>query len=219
MEGLFVSCAGMITLILLLVRSKKYDFSFKMVAFMILGPGMLGYFGAVFAGKLAFGNWSGFRFYGKPLFLLLGTYITAKWHKCDNEKLLNFFVPADLGALAVMKVGCLTSGCCAGVLFEVSTGNYVRFPCQMVEFVVAILMLATVLIMEHKRLNYRGRYYCYMIMYGAFRFVFECLRQRKGKTIDFMLFELSVGHLFCIATVVVGVLMLLLVHKQERAKK
>ena len=186
---------------------------------MILGPGMLGFFGAVFAAKLAYDSWAGFRFYGKPLFLLLGTYATAKWHKCDNEKLLNFFVPADLGALAFMKLGCLTSGCCAGVLYEVSAGRCARFPSQLVEFVAALLMLAVMLLMEHKQLNCRGRYYYYMIMYGFLRFVFECLRQSKGRSIDFKLFELSVGHLFCVGTIIVGVLMLLVIHKQSKKQR
>lgn len=216
MEGLFMSCAGIITLLVLWIRRKKYNYSYKDLFFVVLGPGMLAYFGAAFASKLAFNYWAGFRFYGKPLFLLLGTYLSYKYCKGDCEKMLNYFFPADLAALAVMKVGCLTSGCCAGILITMPSGIIVRFPSQIVELIFAVLMLALMLYMEHRQRNYRGRYYWYMIIYGLSRFVFEFLRVQKGKKIDLQFMELSVGHLFCIATVIVGAFMLAFIHQKEK---
>lgn len=208
--------AGLTTVLMLFVRRRKYNVPVSLTIGIVVIVGIFGYMGAAVASYLAFGNWFGIRFYGRILFATIGLYIVAKVFKADWIRIMNYYAPVDILALMVMKVNCLRAGCCSGiVLFGMENGRTIVFPSQIAEFMVAILILVVIFAMEKQSKYIQYQYSVYLIIYGATRFVFDVLREEKGKQISMGIMNLSVGQIFCMALVLVGIIVIHYISKSD----
>jgi prolipoprotein diacylglyceryltransferase len=116
--------------------------------------------------------------------------------------------------LAVMKVQCLTSGCCGGrVLYYDANAVAVVFPSQLAELANAVVLMLVLLIMGIKNRN-RGRLYpWFMILYGVTRFVLNIFRQ-EWVTYDGPLMPL--GNIWSLLALAAGIVWLVVLHRRAK---
>lgn len=198
--------AGLATIIVLLIRRKKYFISYRMMVSIMIIVGIMGYLGATTSSYLAFENWQGIRFYGRILFAvytLLGMSILCK---AEWKGLVNYYAPADIVALIIMKFNCLRTGCCSGIILNYS-GKQVQFPCQIGEIVVAVIILIVIFLMEHSSRWHDYQYSFMLVGYGLTRYIFDFLRKSKGNIISIGNIGMTVGQVFCLLLIVTGILM------------
>lgn len=159
------------------------------------------------------GDFGGQSFFGAIFFTPLLMLLVAKLLKLPAASVLDLSAPAESVMLALMKVPCLLTGCCEGkVLTTNPYGAEVRFPSQIVECAVALL-LALLLYWLSGKPTLRGKLYpLYMVLYGATRFVLDLLRE----TTPFLL-GLSAGCFWALISVAVGLVILGFPHRKALA--
>ena len=121
----------------------------------------------------------GISFYGAVFMVPVAFAIVAFLLWIPYGKLLDLCAIGECVMLALMRVNCLISRCCTGrVLCVLESGKTLRFPNQMVELVVGLL-LASVLIywVYHKPHRQGSLYAWYMVLYGSIRFALNFMRE------------------------------------------
>ncbi len=140
---------------------------------------------------------------------LLGGFLAAELAKIPlrYRELPNDWFAAKLPlSIAVGRVGCVLAGCCRGVpgdypLAFVYSDGIPRFPAQLAELVFQLVAFGAGLAIFRAG-ALRGRLFAlYMMVYGAFRFVIEGLRETRKLPSG-----LSVYQLFAVALLVAGAL-------------
>lgn len=132
--------------------------------------------GAYLMGLLESGSWGGRSYFGAVFLVPVIMWLVAKALKLPYGQLLDICAPAGCIMLAVLKIKCRIDGCCGGRFFPLKNGELIRFPSQIVESVVGLL-LALILILINKKGTQQGRIYAlYLIFYGIVRFVLSFLR-------------------------------------------
>ena len=219
MENLVMCClSALSTILLILLRKRKYNINWGEVLIVIFVIGIIGYVGASLGSYLSYGSWLGIRFYGKALVVTAALLVIAKICKKSNS-IMDFYAPIDICALIIMKVNCLRADCCSGIeLYVNKSGEIVRFPSQLAELVVAILIFLLVLCLEIKAKCNGYRYYIYLLAYGSTRLVFDFFRSDPGKAISVVAVDISVTKLICIFLALIGIVGICISKKQENAK-
>lgn len=153
------------------------------------------------------GNYFGLLYWSPPIFLLV-CWIA----RVNPLKQLDLFTPSYALALIFFKFACLMQGCCRGKVCEfgfyfVEREQY-EFPSQLLEMLVAVVMLlALVYMLRHPHIP-GSLFPRYLIMYSVTRFFTEFTR---AGTIVFL--GLQAYQIQCIAGIVLGVIELLLIKK------
>lgn len=158
-------------------------------------------------------RFGGVSFFGSVFLVPLLMLPVAKLFKKEYRSVMDFLSPSLMLMLAVLRVGCFLSGCCEGVMVEVS-GNRFRFPAQLTECVFDILLMVGLLLYE-RFWNNKGRLYPFiMVYYGVFRFFLEFLRNTPKEWLGF-----SHAQWFAVIAVCVGGYLLNYYGKLDRKAK
>lgn len=154
------------------------------------------------------GRFGGTSFYGAVLFVPL-LMLPAMLLRISFRDLMDLCAPAECLMLTIMKIDCLTSGCCIGRYLP---SLRFQFPSQIVEMITAFFIMLILLHLETKG-NFRGKLYAwYMIIYGTARFALNWLRY--GLT-PFVL-GLPAGNFWSVVAVVIGLVWLALLRAKEK---
>lgn len=208
--------AAITTVLLLVLRRKKYDMSWLAVILILLTVGIIGYYGAAFASFLSYGSWNGIRFYGKALFATIALFLSSKVMRINCFKVMDYYAPVDIFALIIMKINCARAGCCAGIkLFSTDGSDGMIFPSQYVELVVAGIIFLAILVLEMRNCGDGYRYSMYITVYGVTRFVLDSLREEPGKMINLIGVQISITQIICLILTGLGILLIINRVKKE----
>ena len=126
------------------------------------------------------------------------------------------FAPGICMMLAVMKVQCFMSGCCAGrELFVNAEGVAVRFPSQLAELANGLILMAVLLIMAFRKKERGTLYPWFMVLYGITRFILNFFRVEYAEHVGFLP---PYGTIWSVVSVIIGGIWLYLLSK-KRAKQ
>ena len=81
--------AGVVTIILLLCRRKRYDISVKVILAVFVIVGGIGYLGACVGAYFADSVFLGMRFYGKVVFVIFALWLIASLFKIEKERIMD----------------------------------------------------------------------------------------------------------------------------------
>ena len=157
-------------------------------------------------------RFDGVSFFGSVFLVPVAMCLLAKAFRMDYYRLLDYISPSLMLMLAVLRIGCLLTGCCGGVTMTTPLTTFV-FPSQIVECVIDLLIMIGLLLYE-KFWTTTGRLYFFiMVYYGVFRFLLEFFRDTPK---DWM--GLSHGQWFAVISVCVGGYMLAYLGKRDKAQ-
>lgn len=158
----------------------------------------------------------GMVFYGGLLGGLLFGVIYCKFRKLDVGDFSDCFAAAIPLFHCLGRLGCFFSGCCYGIEspFGFTARNAVvescngvsRFPVQLLESGINIVIFAVLLLLFQKRIMSKKLIYLYLIIYGTSRFFLEFLR---ADTYRGIYFGLSTSQWISIVLVVLSVIILI----------
>lgn len=155
----------------------------------------------------------GVSFFGSVFLVPVLMYFICKIAKLSYYKVMDFLSPSLMIMLAVLRIGCLISGCCGGCAVTFA-GIYVeKFPTQITECICDLLILSGLLFYERMWKNEGRLYFFIMVYYGVVRFFIEFLRDTPK---DWL--YMSHGQWFSIVSVCIGGYMLHKLGKLERKK-
>jgi prolipoprotein diacylglyceryltransferase len=208
---LAVGTAAMLIPLILYGRQKQIKlWKSVAVAIMLTVTGTIGtYVMGLIENQFRFGSRS---FYGAvflipPVFLLIYRALQIPY-----GKLMDMSAPSVCIMLVLMKVLCCLEGCCEGrVMVTLDSSEVVRFPSQIVELIVALILFAVLLKMAYKDKYYGYVYPWYMLIYGAVRFIMNFLR---ANTKPFV-WILPAGHFWSLIAITVGGLWIILMRKRK----
>lgn len=215
MENLVMCClSALSTVFLVLLRKRRYNINWGEVLTILFVVGIVGYFGAALGSFLSYGSWLGIRFYGKALVVTAVLFVIEKLRK-KSDSIMDFYAPIDICALIIMKVNCLRAGCCSGIeLYVNKSGEIVRFPSQLAELIVAIMIFLLIIFLEFKTNCNGHRYYIYLLAYGSTRLIFDFFRSDPGKAISVITVDISVTKIICIFLAFIGIVGIFIPKKQ-----
>ena len=173
-ERILVICAGAFAmLILMFLRRKAFPtvamWKIPMLCILLTITGVLG---TMIMFYIETGEIGGTSFYGAVLFIPI-LMIPAVLLRIPYNMVMDLCAPSICIMLAVMKIDCLMSGCCIGKYLP-SLGF--QFPSQIVEMIVALIILFILLRLEGKGTEKNKLYPYFMILYGSTRFVLNWFR-------------------------------------------
>ncbi len=124
------------------------------------------------------GSFGGRSLFGS-IFLTPIVFLPVAWIlKIKYVELLDICAPNICMTLAVTKVQCMVDRCCIGrILYQNESYIYIRFPSQLVEMAVFLLLMVALLVMcKFKR--FRGVVYpWFLVLYSIPRFVLSYMRE------------------------------------------
>ena len=137
-----------------------------------------------------------------PLFMLMAKLI---YRKDTYLSILNFIAPSILVVVAIMRINCTLSGCCAGIEsdFGITYGNVTRFPVQPMESILDILAFGLLCINERKKYLKVNNYLLLIIVYSVIRLFCEFFRNERK-----VFLNLSTGQIFSIVLLVIAITIL-----------
>lgn len=208
------TAAMLIPIFILMLKYKLKLWKSVPIAFLLTFFGTLGTYLWFFVENFTFGGRS---FYGAVFIVPFSFILIAKLFKTPYNELLDLCAPAECVMLAIMKIMCIASGCCSGrILFVTISGDNVRFPSQIVELAVAVLIFIIIMVMGWKMTNKGTLYPWYLILYGTTRFLLNFLRE------EWALYDggmIPLGTVWSIVSVIAGVMWLCIIHKRSRVLK
>ena len=150
------------------------------------------------------GNFNGRSFFGVVFFAPIMLMLFAWIIRMKIPDMLDMCAPAECLILAFMKVNCIISDCCIGmVLYQTKYGKDIRFPSQIVECLTAVLLMVVLMFMLIKKIG-RGKLYAwYMILYGIVRFALNLLRETKP-----FVWILPAGNFWSLISIIIGVIII-----------
>ena len=160
-------------LILMLLRRKNYPevklWKYPVISVLLTIAGVAG---AMLMHFIESGDFGGTSFFGAILFVPI-LLLPALLLRVPYGLLMDLCAPAECLMLAFMKVDCLVSGCCGGRYLP-DLG--IKFPSQIVELTVALLIMLGLVKLEQNRKNRNTLYGYYLLAYGSTRFVLNWFR-------------------------------------------
>ena len=210
---LLIGLLGMI--IVSFMHRKVYQVSALKIVCIMVALLIVGVAGTLVLYRIENGEWGGTSFFGSVFLIPIVFFLVAKIIKMPFGKLMDFLTIPVCAMLAIMKVRCILGPCCIGkVIYENSKGQFLRFPSQIVEMIVAVIIMVILLYLERKG-GHKGKIYPYfLILYGATRFVLNWFRY--GLT-PFVLM-LPNGNFWSIIAIILGVLWLLVLSQSHKRK-
>jgi len=158
-----------------------------------------GTFGAYTMFRIENGYWGGQSFYGAVFFAPLIMALAAILLRIRVTDVLDLCAPAECVMLALLKLNCFRNECCVGRVLFTMDGTEIRFPSQIVEFLSSLAIMIILILLIRKE-RYRGEIYpFYMLVYGATRFVWNCLRETTP-----FIGTLPAGHFWSLLSVAIG---------------
>lgn len=162
----------------------------------------------------------GFVFYGGLIGGALGVVIYCKQFKLPLKPFINVAAPAIPLMHGIARVGCLCAGCCYGMeyhgpfaitypenSFTHGMAGVPRFPTQLVETVVNLILFVFLYIMVKRGKSKNGQALgVYLVVYSIMRF---CLEFVRGDAIRGGFLGLSTSQWISLALLPLGIYLLL----------
>ena len=146
---------------------------------------------------------------------LLG-YLASKLMRKSYKEFWDVMMVVPLTMFAGARIACTVTGCCEGYpfvwgVYNARTGD-IRFPVQLLESVVSIMILVYVFVREKRRgfASDGKNVPIILISYGIARFITEFLRD------DNKLFGFTWMQVHCVAMLIVGLITLRIINQSER---
>jgi len=171
-------------------------------------------------------NWiEGMVFYGGLIGALIGGVVFCKSRKVSVADFSDCFAPAIPLFHCFGRLGCFFSGCCYGIESELgftakdaiieSCNNVNRFPVQLLEAGLNLVLFILLLLFFYKR-KYSGYLiYYYLVSYSIIRFCDEFLR---GDVYRGIWLGLSTSQWISIILFIFSIIMLICKTKSEKCK-
>lgn len=157
-------------------------------------------------------QFAGTSFYGAVFLIPLAAVWVSRWIHLSYGELTGICTPAVCLMLAIMKFKCHLDNCCRGrVLYVDAQGNSVIFPSQLVEMVVALILLVIVMIIAYRKKNAPFLYPLYMVSYGVIRFILNFFREIPSDRVF-----IPFGHIWSILSIIIGIIWLIRLHPAEK---
>lgn len=162
-----------------------------------------------FVENLSFGGRS---FYGAVVFAPIVFIPVARLLRISYGDVMDFVAPAGCLTLAMVKLQCLKDHCCEGKILYIDENHmYVRFPSQIVELIVfLIISIALMLISANKKSRNRV-FPWFLIIYGAARFGLDFMRDNAAS----YAFGLSAGSFWSLCAFVIGIIVLMIMSRKQ----
>jgi phosphatidylglycerol:prolipoprotein diacylglycerol transferase len=168
-------------------------------------------------------NMGGMVFYGGLIGGLVFGILYCKIRKINVENFSDCFAAAIPLFHCFGRIGCFLSGCCYGIESEfgftathsiVSSCNFVnRFPVQLLESGINLIIFFVILFLFRKRILESRLIYVYLISYSFIRFLLEFLR---ADTYRGIYFGLSTSQWISIAIFAASVIILYKKNKKHK---
>lgn len=159
------------------------------------------------------GYFSGRSLYGAVFLCPIVFSFVAKMLKIQYGEVMDVIAPAGCFVLGLAKVQCMRDHCCEGkVLFMNEDRVWVRFPSQIVEGVVFIVIAVFLLVLSRKKSLRTMIYPIAMIIYGIARFFLDFLRDTDVS----FLFGLSRGSFWSLCSLIIGIISLVIIVLRKR---
>ena len=204
------TCAMMIPMFF---QARKYEIKvWKIipVAFVLTVVGTIGTYLWFLLENL---HWGGRSFFGAVFLVPIAFLLIAPIVRIPYGQLVDLCAPAECIMLSIMKVQCLIEGCCAGrILFMTDLGGVVRFPSQLVELIVAYVLVWLLLVISHKTEQREKVYPWYLILYGASRFILNFFREEWAKYDGGIP---PLGTVWSVCAVIIGILWIVIYNKRH----
>ena len=213
LELLVVLFAGVILMCIpISIQMKWYAISPRKSIVISVALVLTGVFGSqlwYFIENLSFGGRS---FYGAIAFAPIVFFPLSKFLRLTYCETMDFVAPAGCLTLALVKVQCLRDGCCIGKILYIDENQmYVRFPSQIVELVI-FLILSIVLFVLSKKEKQRGTIYVwFLLLYGITRFILNWFRAESE---PFAL-GLTAGCFWSLCSIVVAVSIFIFIKRKK----
>ena len=157
----------------------------------------------------------GRSFYGAVFIVPLLFLLIAKILRVPYAHLLDLCAPAECVMLVLMKILCLTEGCCGGrVLWVDANGTEVIFPSQLAELMSAFVVFTVLMILAYREKNRGMIYPWYLVLYGATRFTLNFFREEWVTTSHFV----PLGTIWSVIAFIIGMGILLFYKKRKSAQ-
>ena len=199
---------GMLVMIVLMFLRRKLYPEVAIWKMIILGVllTVAGVAGTMIMFFIENGYFAGTSFFGAILFVPL-LILPAMLLRIPYKTILDLCAPSEAVMLAVMKLDCLSSGCCVGKYLP--TLGF-QFPSQIVEMIASLAVMFVLLWLERR--NRQSHLYAwYLLLYGATRFVLNWFRYGTKPWI----WILPNSIVWAIASMIIGVLWLMVAVKLQ----
>lgn len=213
--GLFLVLLACVAIMCLMMsmQAKWYGFEKRKTIPIAIALALTGVIGSEIWFFVENGDWGGRSLYGAIVFSPFVFLAIAKLLKIHYGDSLDLVAPSGCFALAVIKLQCLKDNCCVGKeIYQDENFVFVRFPSQIVEMLV-FLMISAILFYMSSKLKFRGKIFpWFLVLYGTARFGLDFLRE----TIPSYLFGLSAGSFWSLCSFIIGVAVLIIIHLKEK---
>ena len=158
----------------------------------------------MFCGKLMrlveAGTWEGVSYYGALLFAPFPMLLVGLLLRVKPVDTLTMCAPAGCVTLFFLKIQCKITGCCYGrILRYLENGRLVRFPSQIVEMIVGIILLFVIMRIIQSEKQRKFVYAWFLLLYGSTRFFLNLLRDTEPFVLG-----LSAGCFWSLIACIIG---------------
>lgn len=210
---LFLGMGTVAMLIQMIFRRGIYKIPLWKCIFIAVFLTLAGTIGAMLMFYIENGSLGGRSFFGALLFIPVLMCPIAILLKVPFGMLMDLCAPAECIMLAILKVDCLINDCCYGrIICSSNTVGVLRFPSQIVEMIVILVIMICLMIQEKSYNSKNKLYLVYLLLYGATRFVLNWLR---GDLTPFV-WGLPAGSFWAMCSVIIGSLGLLLFRRKDK---
>ena len=175
-----------------------------------------GFFGAEMLFFIENGYFGGKSFFGAIFLSPVVFLFVSKLLHIPYALSLDFCATGGCLILAILKIQCLADGCCEGIILYLNEQHmYVRFPSQMIEFIVATILFAILFVLSYYK-KYRERIFpLTLVLYGSTRFVLNFFRDDWERAQEMNL-PMPIGNIWSIVAIVIGAIWLIVVYRKRK---
>lgn len=204
---------GMILRIpILLIQGKRLNVkTFKLPILAVVFT-LFELFGTMVLYVIENGAIGGMSYYGGILLMPIFAILLSLVFRIKYLDTMDLFATVA-GAMVVMRVQCILTGCCGGKVLFTYNGTDIRFPNRIIE-IVTVLIITIVVLNLGKKEKYQGLLYpIYMISYSIMRFATNWFREGVTSFVGF----LPAGNFWALIAIIVSVIWIIFVSKKKKA--
>lgn len=204
---------GMVAMILcMLYAGKIYGIERRDVIITAVYLTICGTFATYIMFFIETGQFGGRSFFGAAFFVPVFMYPLAKILKIRYGYIMDICAPAGCIMLFILKFKCYLDGCCEGKLIILKTTAF-RFPSQIVESVLALVLAAVIMLIIIKGRHKTMVYPILLVIYGIMRFFLNLLRE-----VDPWLGPLPAGNVWSLLAIIIGIIVLVVNKRKVQPK-
>ena len=213
-QYIFLGCDLLIVFIVSMIINKKLRLPlWKAVLFsLLIVP--VGVFCSKLMRLIEEGTWVGYSFYGAVLFEPVIMVPLGLLLKIRPVEVLELGAPTGCISLVFLKIQCLVTGCCFGrILWRQDNGRPVRFPSQIVEMIVGMVLFVILMTISRSEKHRKFIYAWFLVLDGSTRFFLNLMRE----TVPFVL-GLSAGCFWSLISCFIGGCVLLYAYVLQKKR-